>query len=95
MKRLVAVVLLVFFAGCSAPKAILPPVGNLAAPEIHLAPRPVPPVFTEQEFAAMPITAQGKILKFKLAWDSYANIADLAVKQYRDYLKGLFAKDKK
>lgn len=42
----------------------------------------------------MPITAQGKILKFKLAWDSYANIADLAVQQYREYLRGLFKGDR-
>ena len=79
---------------CSAPKAILPPVGSLAVPEINLAPRPTPPVFTDSEFSAMPLTAKGKIIKFKVAWDSYANIADMAIKQYRDYLQGLFGKDR-
>ena len=81
--------------GCSAPNAILPPVGDLAIPEIYLVPRPVPPVFTDPEFALMSIEVQAKILKFLMAWDSYANIADMAVEQYRDYLQGLFSKDRK
>lgn len=80
---------------CSPPRATLPQVGRAGIPEINLPDRPAPPVFTEDEFKAMPITVKGKILKSHTSWVAWADIADAAVKGYRDYLKELFDKDKK
>ena len=80
-------------SGCQSPKAVLPPVGDLAVPEINIAadpPRLQP--FTESEFKAIPLTAHGKILKYIADVNANWDIAKAAVKAYRDYLKGLFKK---
>ena len=81
--------------GCSSPKAVLPQVGPRAIPEIFLADRPSFTPLTEAEFAAIPITAKGKILKNQTDWIAYADIADAAVQGYRGYIQSLFDKDAK
>ena len=46
--------------------------------------------FTREEFDKIPITAHGKILKFLADVQAYEDLADLAIKGYRDYLGTLF-----
>jgi len=74
---------------------VLPQVGKAAIPDIQLAERPAPPVFTDAEFNAMSITAKGKVLRSYTAWVSYANIADAAIQGYRSYLKSVFSEEEK
>jgi hypothetical protein len=71
----------------------LPPVGPRAVPEIFLADRPAFTPLTEEEFAAIPITAKGKILKNQTDWTAFADIAEAAIQGYRGYIQSLFDKD--
>jgi len=71
---------------------VLPPIGEQAIPNIQLPDEPTPPLFSDAEFDAIPLTAQGKILKYKTDVDAYADIAMAAVEGYRKYLQSLFEK---
>lgn len=96
-KLLTAVILLVFVGcmtniGCS-PKVVyhIPPLGEKAVPKISLPQRPELDQFTEEELGKIPLTAHGKILNYLAESWAYADIAEAAVKELKDYIKDVFS----
>ena len=75
---------------CSTlPRVELPKAGPRAVPDIQLPDRPVPRPLTWEEFSKIPITAKGKIIKYIIDLKAQLDIADAAIKAYRDYIKSL------
>lgn len=74
---------------------MLPQVGPQATPGIFLPERPTFKPLTQEECDKIPITAKGKLLKFDTDWTAWADMADIAVQGYRDYIKSLFDESKK
>ena len=75
---------------CSTPPIVqLPQAGRRAVPDIFLGERPQPVPLTEQEFEAIPITAQGKIIQNQVNWIAYADVADVAIQGYREFITNL------
>jgi len=71
----------------------LPPLGEKAVPNIFLENRPKLQ-FTDKEFRTLfrisPRIVE-KILDNQVEWRGYADIADAAVKGYRDYIRNIFS----
>lgn len=72
---------------------MLPQVGTRGIPNIQAPPTPEPPMFTEQEFDAMPLSAKGKILKYKVANDGYVDIVKTGFRLWREWAESLFGKE--
>ena len=72
---------------------MLPKVGPQAIPGIFLPDRPTFKALTQEECDKTPITVKGKLLKYDTDWIAWADMADIAVQGYRDYIQSLFDKD--
>jgi hypothetical protein len=70
---------------------VLPPLGEKAVPDVNPEPRPAPPLFTEDEFKALPLTAKGKIAKNQVAQRTYADIMETKIQILKDYIRDLFS----
>lgn len=81
--------------GCSQNKVVLPVVEAPALPDIKPPEKPEPPLFTEEEFRQMPLTAKGKILKFKVAVDGLHELTEAKLRIWRDWAESVFMKEKK
>ena len=97
-KVVIVIVLLtsIGILGCQSPRAILPPVGDLATPDIQISDQPpqLQP-FTWSEMEAIPISAHGKILRYVADVRAQWDIAKAAVRNYREFLQNLFHDKKK
>ncbi len=78
----------------SREKFVLPPLGEKAVLKLEPLERPEPEQFTLDELKAIPISAQGKILRNQIGWLGYADIADAAVKAHEDYERSIFGGEK-
>jgi hypothetical protein len=58
--------------------------------ETPLLERPVLERFTPEELKATPRTVKGKILRWGVNWEGYADVAEAAVKAHQDYERELF-----
>ena len=76
-------------------KVQMPKLGKEAVPNLQLSDRPELEQFTQEEMKTIPRSAHGKILKNQAAWWGYADIAEAAVKGYRDYIERVFSESNK
>lgn len=69
--------------------------GPQAVPGIFLPERPTFKALTQDEADKTPITVKGKLLKYDSDWVAWADMADIAIQGYRDYITDLFKEGKK
>jgi hypothetical protein len=71
-------------------KFVLPQLGERGVLKIKLREHPKLQPFTWAEMEKIPITAQGKILRYVIDVNAYAGIADSAIKAHEDYERNIF-----
>ena len=81
--------------GCCGTQKELPPLREQAVPNINPEPRPAPPLFNDEEFAGMSLTARGKVAKYQAGVDAYADIMEGKIKILKDYIRNLFTPEAK
>jgi len=65
-----------------------------AIPNIKAEPKPTPPLFTWEEWRAMPRTAKVKILKSWAGVRSYSGIMEAKIGIWQDWAKDIFSGQK-